>query len=234
MAGKAAGKVSAARSDLSELRKRLSARMGSRHTAPFLQRRLPYPVVDGRSESKSVFGRKAPVVRMLRAGAAYGSEKVAAVPVVSEPWRKRTAGRYARGAEKNFQSMRGKNGSIAAGTVPSLLRVRQRIFAEAAVGSRIQNRKAGQSIIKKAAREAELSRDSKRVRLVCRKTSMYAGIDSLSAKISAVIYSLVETAKTHGLNPASYLQYILTTLPRGSLPGDCLPWLPAVQAICKA
>ena len=87
---------------------------------------------------------------------------------------------------------------------------------------------------KQAAREAELSRDSKRVRLVCRKTSMYAGIDSLSAKISAVIYSLVETAKTNGLNPASYLQYILTTLPRGSLPGDCLPWLPAVQAICKA
>ena len=161
-------------------------------------------------------------------------KSIAAVPAISEPWRKHTVSRYARGAGKNFRSMQGKNGSIAAGTVPSLLRVRQRIFAEAAVGSRIQNRKAGQSIIKKAAREAELSRDSKRVRLVCRKTSMYAGIDSLSAKISAVIYSLVETAKTNGLNPESYLQYILTTLPRGSLPGDCLPWLPAVQAICKA
>ena len=161
-------------------------------------------------------------------------KSIADVPAISEPWKKRTASRYARGAEKNFRSMQVKNASIAAGTVPSLLRVRQRIFAEAAVGSRIQNRKAGQSIIKKAAREAELSRDSKRVRLVCRKTSMYAGIDSLSAKISAVIYSLVETAKTNGLNPASYLQYILTTLPRGSLPGDCLPWLPTVQAICKA
>ena len=56
----------------------------------------------------------------------------------------------------------------------------------------------------------------------------------LGAKISAVIYSLVETAKTNGLNPASYLEYLLTALPRGSLPGDCLPWLPAVQAICKA
>ena len=56
----------------------------------------------------------------------------------------------------------------------------------------------------------------------------------LGAKISAVIYSLVETAKTNGLNPAIYLEYLLTALPRGSLPGDCLPWLPAVQAICKA
>ena len=56
----------------------------------------------------------------------------------------------------------------------------------------------------------------------------------LGAKISAAIYSLVETAKTNGLNPASYLEYLLTALPRGSLPGDCLPWLPAVRAICKA
>lgn len=56
----------------------------------------------------------------------------------------------------------------------------------------------------------------------------------LGAKISAVIYSLVETAKTNGLNPASYLEYLLTALPRGSLPKDCLPWLPAVRAICKA
>ena len=37
--------------------------------------------------------------------------------------------------------------------------------------------------IKKAAREAELDRDSRRVRLVCGKTSMYAGIDSLTAII---------------------------------------------------
>ena len=35
--------------------------------------------------------------------------------------------------------------------------------------------------IKQAAREAELDRDSRRVRLVCGKTSMYAGLDSLTA-----------------------------------------------------
>ena len=37
----------------------------------------------------------------------------------------------------------------------------------------------------------------------------------LGAKISAVIYSLVETAKINGLNPASYLEFLLTALPRG-------------------
>ena len=37
--------------------------------------------------------------------------------------------------------------------------------------------------IKQAARDAELDRDSKRVRLVCGETSMHAGIDSLSAII---------------------------------------------------
>ena len=56
----------------------------------------------------------------------------------------------------------------------------------------------------------------------------------LGAKISAVIYSLVETAKINGLNPASYLEYLLTALPRGSQPEDCLPWLPAAQTVCKA
>ena len=76
MAGKAAGELSAACSDLPELRKRLSAGMGSRHTAPLLRRRLPYPVVDRLPESKSIPGGKAPVVRMLRAGAARRSEKV--------------------------------------------------------------------------------------------------------------------------------------------------------------
>ena len=76
MEGKAAGELSAAHSDLPELRKRLSAGMGSRHTAPLLRRRLPYPVEDRLPESKSIPGGKAPVVRMLRAGAAYGSEKI--------------------------------------------------------------------------------------------------------------------------------------------------------------
>ena len=73
-------------------------------------------------------------------------KSIAAVPVISAPWRKRTAGRYARGVEKNFRSMQEKNASIAAGTVPAPPKLRQKIFTEAAVGFRTQNRKAGQSI----------------------------------------------------------------------------------------
>lgn len=73
-------------------------------------------------------------------------KSIAAVPAISEPWKKHTVSRYARGAEKNFRSMQGKNASIAAGTAPAPHRLRQRIFAEASEGFSIQNRKAGQSI----------------------------------------------------------------------------------------
>ena len=73
-------------------------------------------------------------------------KSIAAVPAISEPWKKHTVSRYARGAGKNFRSMQGKNASIAAGTVPTPHRPRQRIFAEASAGSGIQNRKAGLSI----------------------------------------------------------------------------------------
>ena len=56
-------------------------------------------------------------------------KSIAAVPAISEPWRKRTASRYARGAEKTFQSMQGKNASIAARTAPVPPNTRQRISA---------------------------------------------------------------------------------------------------------
>ena len=66
-------------------------------------------------------------------------KSIAAVPAISEPWRKRTASRYARGAEKTFQSMQGKNASIAARTTPVPPKLRQRISA----GFIIQNRRVG-------------------------------------------------------------------------------------------
>ena len=66
-------------------------------------------------------------------------KSIAAVPAISEPWRKRTASRYARGAEKTFQSMQGKNASIAARTAPVPPKLRQRISA----GFIIQNRRVG-------------------------------------------------------------------------------------------
>ena len=66
-------------------------------------------------------------------------KSIAAVPAISDPWRKRTASRYARGAEKTFQSMQGKNASIAARTAPVPPKLRQRISA----GFIIQNRRVG-------------------------------------------------------------------------------------------
>ena len=78
-----------------------------------------------------------------------------------------------------------------------------------------------------------LSENAIRPFAVGRKNWLFSNTP-LGAKISAVIYSLVETAKINGLNPASYLEFLLTALPRGSQPEDCLPWLPAVQTVCKA
>lgn len=103
-------------------------------------------------------------------------KSIAAVPAISEPWKKRTVSRYARGAEKNFRSMQVKNASIAAGTAPKNFRRGIRRIQHTEPESWTEH-------IKQAAREAELDRDSKRVRLVCGETSMYAGIDSLSAII---------------------------------------------------
>ena len=77
---------------------------------------------------------------------AWIRKSIAAVPVISVPWRKRTVSRYARGAEKNFRSMQGKIVSIAAGTVPMPQRLRRRTFKKAAAGFGTQNRKAGQRI----------------------------------------------------------------------------------------
>ena len=110
-------------------------------------------------------------------------KSIADVPAISEPWKKRTASRYARGAEKNFRSMQGKNVSIAAGTAPMRQRLRPKNFQKGRRRLRNTEPESWTEHIKQAAREAELDRDSKRVRLVCGETSMYAGIDSLSAII---------------------------------------------------
>ena len=56
------------------------------------------------------------------------------------------------------------------------------------------------------------------------------------ASASAVIYSIVETAKANGLVPFKYLEFLFETLP--NIPkeqfSECLPWNPAVQEICKS
>ena len=73
MAGKAAGKLSTARSDLSELRKRLSAGMGPRHTAPFRRHFCRAagsyrPVCWRRSCAAAGQGKHFPAERLRRAG----------------------------------------------------------------------------------------------------------------------------------------------------------------------
>ena len=48
------------------------------------------------------------------------------------------------------------------------------------------------------------------------------------ADASCTIYSLVETAKANGLNPFSYLKFLLEKLPNGSSPEECFPWAVSV------
>jgi len=56
------------------------------------------------------------------------------------------------------------------------------------------------------------------------------------AKASAVIYSIVETAKANGLVPFKYFEFLFETLPNIPLShfSDCLPWNPSVKARCSA
>ncbi|WP_053958276.1 IS66 family transposase [Sulfobacillus thermosulfidooxidans] len=59
------------------------------------------------------------------------------------------------------------------------------------------------------------------------------------ARASAIIYSIVETAKENGLNPRAYLQYVLEQLPQRNLKDptiwdDLWPWSPALPDSLKA
>lgn len=59
------------------------------------------------------------------------------------------------------------------------------------------------------------------------------------AEASAIVYSIIETAKVNGLHPYKYLKYIFSELPGvqfGQHPEfleDYLPWNPEVQGFCK-
>ena len=55
------------------------------------------------------------------------------------------------------------------------------------------------------------------------------------AKASAVIYSIVETAKANEIIPFKYLEFLFETLPNIPLEkyADCLPWVPAVKDRCS-
>ena len=58
------------------------------------------------------------------------------------------------------------------------------------------------------------------------------------ARASAIVYSIVETAKENGLNPRKYLHYLFEQLPNRNLQdpaiwADLLPWSPALPASLK-
>ena len=60
------------------------------------------------------------------------------------------------------------------------------------------------------------------------------------AKSSAMLYSLVETAKANGLNTYKYFEMLLTEIPKHmedkdlSFINDLMPWSPKVQKECPS
>ena len=73
---------------------------------------------------------------------------------------------------------------------------------------------------------------------VGRKNWLFADTPK-GATASAVVYSLVETAKANGLNVYKYLKYLLMYMSASDwcnypdLLDDILPWNPEVQKRCK-
>ncbi|MEJ8737031.1 transposase domain-containing protein [Erysipelotrichaceae bacterium HCN-30851] len=70
---------------------------------------------------------------------------------------------------------------------------------------------------------------------------MFLG-SSRGAQSSAVIYSIVQSAKENGLIPQKYLEYLLEELPK-IMQNECfiernieeyLPWSPTIPDECKA
>ena len=61
---------------------------------------------------------------------------------------------------------------------------------------------------------------------------------SKGARASAMLYSLVETAKANNLNTFEYFNLLLTEIPKHMddknlrFPDDLLPWSPRVQNAC--
>ncbi|WP_456300711.1 IS66 family transposase [Tumebacillus avium] len=74
--------------------------------------------------------------------------------------------------------------------------------------------------------------------VIGRKNWLFANTPR-GAKASAVIYSVVETAKAKGLNPLVYLTYLFETLPNLANPHDhhdldrLLPWSDTLPLICR-
>ena len=73
--------------------------------------------------------------------------------------------------------------------------------------------------------------------VIGRKNWLFANTPR-GATSSAIIYSLIETAKENGLNPTAYLTYLFEQLPNINLKDpkavdELLPWSDAVQSTCR-
>jgi len=67
---------------------------------------------------------------------------------------------------------------------------------------------------------------------VGRKNWLFCNSPS-GAIATAMVYSVVETAKANGLKPYEYLKFLLENLSRGVMLVDCLPWGDKAQAMCS-
>lgn len=71
------------------------------------------------------------------------------------------------------------------------------------------------------------------VRFCARLRGRFLGSTRLSntasgAKASAILYSVIETAKANGLNPMKYVEHLLTEIPRRDSGDDLenlMPWV---------
>ena len=78
------------------------------------------------------------------------------------------------------------------------------------------------------------------LRNFCMHKHTWRLIDTINgAKASALVYSIVETAKANGLNPFRYLEFLLTEMMEHeedtdySFIDDLLPWSESIPDICK-
>ena len=74
--------------------------------------------------------------------------------------------------------------------------------------------------------------------VIGRKNWLFANT-ARGARASAVVYSLVATAKENGLDPQRYLEYVLTRLPNMAPDDkagidDLLPWSDALSQAVRA
>ena len=84
------------------------------------------------------------------------------------------------------------------------------------------------------------SASERAIRPFCVGRSNWRVIDSVKgAEASAIVYSIVETAKANHLKPYEYLRHLLTEIPKhmdetdASFLDSLLPWSAAIPDICR-